>query len=106
MSKKIACERCDGLGWISAPNGLPDDTPGYRSIQSGDDELWIRDCPNCEKGKIRKPGDAHARDRVLEMGGLVNKSKSGLTLVQNFGGASHASAIDQLDKVMAIDIDS
>jgi len=100
----VVCDRCDGMTWVSAPAGLPDKTPGYRSMESGEEVLWIRDCPVCTSGKIRKPGDAHARDRVLEMSGLTKKG-GGMVLVQNFGGASHSSAVGELD-MMTLDVTS
>lgn len=98
-SREVACERCDGMTWVSAPPGLPKTTPGYRKITNDDEELWIRDCPVCSNGKIRKPGDAHARDRILEMSGLVQKGKAAVQIVQNFGGAAHSSAVTQLDAI-------
>lgn len=97
-SVKAACPRCDGLGWVSAPSGLPEDTPGYRQILMGEDEKWIRNCPNCADGTVRKPGDTHARDKLLEMSGLVHKGGgAAVQIVQNFGGASHQSAVRDLD---------
>lgn len=100
------CPRCDGLGFVAAPPGLPDTVPGYKCIEEGKEPKYIRDCPKCiAAGTIRKPGDSHARDRVLEMSGIIQRGKSAVTLVQNFGGAAHSSAITQLDEAMAIDVD-
>lgn len=98
------CERCDGMTWISAPHGLPSETPGYRPITVDGEPRWIRDCPVCTGGRVRKPGDAHARDRVLEMGGLLKKGP-GVMITQNFGGMSHASAVSELDEAMSFDVD-
>lgn len=92
----VGCGRCDGLTWIAAPAGLPKETPGYKSITVENEKRWIRDCPDCEDGTARKPGDPHARDKVLELSGLIQKGRSGITLVQNFGGAGHASAVSDL----------
>lgn len=103
-SVQVACERCDGMTWVSAPPGLPDQTPGYKQISGSQGEpLFIRDCPVCTNGKVRKPGDTHARDRVLEMSGLIQKGKTGVQIIQNFGGASHSSAVTDLD-VMTLDV--
>lgn len=100
------CPRCDGLGFVAAPIGLPKGVPGYRQIEAGAEPKYIRTCPKCESGKVRKPGDAHARDRIMEMAGIIQRGKSAVTLVQNFGGASHSSAITQLDDAMTITVDA
>ena len=98
-TREAVCERCDGMTWIAAPQGLPLETPGYRSMTCGDEVRWIRDCPACRGGKVSRPGDSHARDRVLEVGGLIQKNKSLVQINQNFGGAEHASAVSQLDSM-------
>jgi hypothetical protein len=103
MSIESVCERCDGLMFVAAPEGLPLETPGYRQMQSDGETVWVRTCPACNKGKVRRPGDAHARDRVLEMGGLLKRG-GGVNVNMNFGGASHSSAISDLDAAMSIDI--
>jgi hypothetical protein len=96
MTVDVVCDRCDGMTWVAAPAGLPPETPGYRSM-TGDGGIivWIRDCPVCTLGKVRKPGDAHARDRTLEMAGLIKKGP-GVVINQSFGN-SHASAVNDLD---------
>jgi hypothetical protein len=108
-SVNVVCSRCDGLGFVAAPEGLPEDVSGYKMIQAarGDEPAkYIRDCPNCDaQRKIRKPGDSHARDKILEMGGLVKKGAA-VQITQNFGGATHASAISELDSAMSIDVES
>ena len=96
---KAMCERCDGMTWIAAPSGLPKATPGYRMIKTSDEEeLWIRNCPACTDGKVTRPGDSHSRDKLLEMSGLISKNK-GASLVLNFGGAQHSSAVGDLTSV-------
>ena len=98
-SQEHVCSRCDGLGFIAAPSGLPDDTPGYKMIEEPTKDSmakYIRDCPNCGAKKvIRKPGDTHARDVIMEMSGHLKKGPQ-IQINQNFGGASHASAVDSL----------
>ena len=104
-STLAVCERCDGATWIPAPQGMDPETPGYRPMQGAEGEvLWIRDCPVCQKGKVRKIGDPHSRDRILEMSGLINKNKGMVAIVQNFGGQSHSSAVTDLDDVMPLDL--
>lgn len=106
-TQEVFCPRCDGLGFIAAQAGLPLDTPGYRGLepQDGDESLrYIRDCPQCKTEKvIKKVGDAKARDQILELSGLVKKGAA-VQIVQNFGGASHASALSGLDSLNTIDV--
>jgi hypothetical protein len=107
MSRMVACERCDGLGWVSAPPGLPDTVPGYRMIEAGEEPKYIRDCPNgCNSGKIRKPGDTHSRNTLLEMGGLLKQKGTGPSVTLNFGGASHSTGINALSDAMTIDVEA
>lgn len=109
-SSKVACPRCDGLTWISAPPGLDKKTPGYRLMEEGNPleniaDKYIRDCPECNDGTVRKPGDAHARDRVLEVSGLITRGKGvAVNINQNFAGQTHTSAVSDLDKAMTIDL--
>jgi hypothetical protein len=101
------CERCDGMTWVGAPAGLPLETPGYRRMSAdGKEEVWIRDCPACTQGKVRRPGDSHARDKVLEIAGLTRKGGGVNVSISNYGGASHASAVQSLEDVMTIDVGS
>ncbi|HXI41897.1 MAG TPA: hypothetical protein VNH83_18075 [Bryobacteraceae bacterium] len=107
-SRFVACERCDGFGYVSTDPGLPEDTPGYRllrqDVETGKD-IWVRTCPNgCDRGKLREPGNEFARERLLEQSGLINKKGIGLQLVQHFGGQSMPSAVSRLD-VMTIDVE-
>jgi hypothetical protein len=105
-ASKEFCPRCDGLGWVGAPAGFPKETPGYRLLSKGPEgDKWIRDCPKCDgSGSIRKVGDAKAKDTLLEMSGIIQRGKAAVSITQNFGGASHASAISSLDEAMTIDI--
>lgn len=105
MSVETVCDRCDGLAFVAAPSGLPETTPGYRSMtDSSGQEVWIRTCPVCVDGKVRKPGDTHSRDRILEISGLIQRGKAAVQITQNFGGAAHSSAIRDLDESMPLDI--
>lgn len=107
-STMAVCERCDGMTWISAPPGLPKTTPGYRQIQPpsapGDPGLWARTCPACVDGRVRKTGDTHSRDKLLEIGGLVQKGKGGVSVVLNLGGADHMSAVPDLEMTGMSDV--
>ena len=102
-SKSGACPRCDGLTWISAQPGLPNKTPGYRLLEKGNvlegvQDKYIRDCPECQDGTVRRPGDPHARDRVLEVSGLIQRGKGvNISLNQQFSGQQHSSAVTDLD---------
>lgn len=121
LTKDEFCERCDGLGWVAAPDGLPVETPGYRilgmktvRVKDGDqwiyreEPIWCRTCPKCKgKTSIRVIGDEHARDRVLEIAGITQRGgKSGVQIVQNFGGASHTSAVQGALSSLTIDVDA
>ena len=105
-TQNVFCPRCDGLGFIAAQPGLPADTLGYRMLEpiDGEDGLrYIRNCPQCNTEKVvRKVGDAKARDQILELSGLVKKGAA-VQIVQNFGGASHASALSGLNSLNTID---
>lgn len=107
LSKDDYCDRCDNLGFVTAPPNLPDDVPGYKMIQppqNGMDAIYIRTCPKCNgEGTVRKSGDTHSRDRILEMAGAIVRGKAGVNIIQNFSGASHSSAVSTLDEMMNID---
>lgn len=106
-TQEVFCPRCDGLGFIAAQPGLPADTPGYRMLEPSDDDeglKYIRNCPQCKTEKvIKRVGDAKARDQILELSGLVKKGAA-VQIVQNFSGASHASALSGLDQLNTIDV--
>lgn len=115
LTRSEFCERCDGLGWVGAAEGLPVDTPGYRimgmrTVLDGEgtkeEPVWCRTCPKC-LGKMRtnEPGDEHARDKILEIAGLASKGgKGGVQIVQNFGGAGHTSAVNGSLNVLTVDV--
>ena len=94
-----ACERCDGYGYVLA------DAEHMGTVALLDPEnptsKPIRNCPACNGlGKSRKPGDAHSRDKLLEMTDMTGKKSGGASihLTQNFGGAGMESAVD-LNKI-------
>ena len=108
------CDRCDGMGWVAAPGDLPLDTLGYKLLaeEKVDGEgvvtepaKFSRTCPKCEgKQRLRKPGDTHARDRLLEMAGHIKQKGAGVNIFQSFGGVGHASAVTSLASAMTIDL--
>ena len=106
-SRMDVCDRCDGLGTVAAPPHLdPAQVPGYKLLVEaiGDmDAIYSRTCPGClGEGKVRRPGDARARDRLLNLAGF-NENAKGASVVVNFGGASHSAAISFLADAMSID---
>jgi len=118
-SRMICCERCDGLGFVNADEGLPPETPGYRILRMisrkvKDPELgevteeipvWIRDCPaGCTRGKLREPGDEFSREKLLEQTGAINRKGMGIQIINNLGGQSMPSAVARLDP-MVIEIE-
>lgn len=113
MSRQDMCERCDGMSWVAAPPNLPVETPGYRIIamqvnEGKEEPVWGRTCPKCSGvGKVRVVGDEHSRDRVLEIAGVIQKgSKGAVQIVQNFGGAGHASAINGELGMITVDVEA
>jgi hypothetical protein len=80
ISKDVSCNRCDGLGRIDL------------------ERQKRRVCPACKgKGSVRKPGDAHAIDTLIQVAGF---GKKGVPPVQiTFGEASMESAVDRLNKI-------
>jgi hypothetical protein len=98
------CDRCDGLGWISAQAGMPLDTPGYEQIgiDAQEQPLFRRECPHGADGKIRRLGSEHAQDKILEISGLASKKGPMVQITQNIGSSSHASALSDLD-AMSLD---
>ncbi len=118
LTRSEFCERCDGLGWVGAAEGLPVDTPGYRimgmrtvpgdperNVPDREEPVWCRTCPKCE-GRMRnnEPGDEHSRDKILELAGLTSKGSKGPSVTVNFGGAGHTSAVNGSLNVLTVDV--
>jgi hypothetical protein len=105
-SKDDVCDRCDGIGTLAAPPGVEGDIPGYRLAQEASKEhgaIYTRTCPKCTgEGTVRRSGDAHARDRLMEIAGLSPGAKGAAVVIQNFSRASHASAVPILEDAMNI----
>lgn len=83
------CERCDGRMEVKTDE---EDSKG-RQIR--------RPCPSCNAtGTIRKPGDTHARDKLLEMTGLTGKRGGAAVVInQNFAGMGIDAASNRLDGI-------
>ena len=102
-SKDDVCDRCDGIGSVAAPPGLAGDIPGYRVAREERDPIYTHTCPKCAgEGTVRRSGDAHARDRLMEIAGLSAGAKGAAVVIQNFSGASHGSAVPILEDAMSI----
>lgn len=93
-SRMVSCGRCDGFGVVS-------DHSGEDSKLEGQAPAKIKPCPTCKgKGEVREIGNQHARDRLLEVGGMIKKDRgAAVQITQNFGGATMASAVDSLNKI-------
>ena len=105
-SKDDVCDRCDGIGSVAAPPGLEGDIPGYRLAREASEEhgaIYTRTCPKCAgEGTVRRSGDAHATDRLMEIAGLSPGAKGAAVAIQNFSGASHGSAVPILEDAMSL----
>ena len=105
-SKDDVCDRCDDIGSVAAPPGLEGDIPGYVLAREASEEhgaIYTRTWPKCAgEGTVRGSGDAHARDRLMEIAGLSPGAKGAGVVIQNFSGASHASAVPVLEDAMNI----
>jgi hypothetical protein len=95
-------EACDGWGFVNVSEQemppLPEDggpiPGGIRPMGA----RFVRDCPQCSgKGKLSKPGDSHAREKILLMNGISNKS-AGVTVAinNNYGGHGIEAAGNRL----------
>lgn len=59
QSSQAMCERCDGEGLLRLEG------------------VAVRTCPHCKgSGKVRVPGDPHARRLILEILGVIGKNRS------------------------------
>jgi hypothetical protein len=105
MTQREACGRCDGWGFVNVSETemppLPEDggpiPGGIRPMGA----RFVRDCPNCSgTGKLKKPGDSHARDKILLMNGISNKS-TGVTVAinNNYGGHGIEAAGNRLSAI-------
>ena len=89
-SKDDVCDRCDGIGSIAAPPGLAGNIPGYRLAREASEEhapfspARVPSAP--VRGTVRRSGDAHARDRSMEIAGLSSGAKGAAVAIQNFSG--------------------
>lgn len=94
-TQRLVCERCDGLCVVEV------DEEDTRKGEERRGKARTRACPNCTgTGTTRKPGDTHARDKLLEMTGLVGKRGGAAVVInQNFGGMGVGSATDRLDQI-------
>jgi hypothetical protein len=90
LSTYASCERCDGLGWVETPAWAPPEmVPGYLGRLSDHPEApHVRTCPACGgSGKVRKPGDRHAREKLLEIAALTSERAPVQVVAFNFDPA-------------------
>lgn len=90
-TRMVSCSRCDGYGQVSDHNSkLEDDQPPP-----------LKTCPQCKgKGEQREIGNAHARDKLLEVTGMVKKGGgAAVQITQNFGGMGIESAVDRMSAI-------
>lgn len=102
-SRMVNCSRCDGFGYV-ADYSDKDEVSKLEGRQVPDK---VKTCPNCKgSGEVREVGNQHARDKLLEVTGMVKKGGTGaaVSITQNFGGATMESAVDSLNKI-SFDLD-
>ncbi len=105
MTQKDACGRCDGWGFVTVPSEdvpiLEDGQPipgGIRPMGA----RFVRDCPKCDgAGKVKRVGDAHARDKILQLNGFDKKGAGVTVAINNYGGMG----IDAARNLSAITFD-
>lgn len=103
-SRMITCGRCDGYGVVADYADKDEDS----KLEGSKVPDKVKPCPNCtdSPGKVREVGNQHARDRLLEVTGMTKKGgdRAGVSIIQNFGGATMESAVDSLGKI-SFDVD-
>lgn len=114
LTQKDLCQRCDGFGWVAAASDLPVDTDGYRILcmrtvkdDKGErqEPVFCRTCPKCHgKKSTATPGDQHARDKVLQIAGVLANGKASVQITQHFDGSSHTSAVAGSLGVITVDV--
>lgn len=101
-SKKEVCERCDGFGYVEVPEArmvLEDGKPIDGSFRPMGVK-WVRDCPVCEgNGRLSRPGDSHARDKLILMNGIGQKGSGVTVAINNYGGMGIEAAGNRMSNV-------
>lgn len=104
LNKDAPCDRCDGLGFITIGAeevaGMIKQQVNRKGIRKVG-KAWVRQCPLCNgTGATKIKGDSHARDKLLDMTGLVaKKSSGGPAVVVNLGGHGLGAATDRLNQI-------
>jgi hypothetical protein len=106
LSGEVVCGRCDGFGRVEIDAAIPPElVPGYLGRLGGNCDRVFRVCPACGgKGTVRGSGNEHARDRLLEIAGLIGKRAS-VVVHHDSAQYSHASAVAKLAAI-TIDVDA
>jgi len=101
LNKSVTCDRCDGLGFaVIGDDEVTLATAGKIKGLKQVGKAWTRPCPLCKgTGEVRQKGDAHARDKLLDMTGLAAKKSAAPSVVVNFGGNGLDAATDRLNKI-------
>lgn len=103
LTQKEACGRCDGWGFVNVSEAemppLDEDKPIPGNIKLMGTR-YVRDCPKCDgSGKTQKPGDSHARDKILSMNGFDKKGAAVAVSINNYGGNGIEAAGSRLSSV-------
>ncbi len=90
LSQSECCGRCDGWGHVKVSEEEMPPLEEGQPIPGGIRPMgakWVRDCPKCGgSGQIRKAGDSHSRDKILQMTGFNAKGAGVTVAINNYGG--------------------
>ncbi len=101
-TQDLACDRCDGFGFVYVEDQPADPKLGIKPLRPDDPaSRMIRTCPNCKgTGRSKKEGNPDSRKQLLEMTGMVGRGGgASVKLVQNFGGSTMESAVERMNRV-------
>lgn len=99
-TKKVSCDRCDGLGAVFADE-MAVALKKARKIRVAAEDRQIRACPACQGlGEIERTGDTDSRRMLMDIAGLSQRRGPAVAVaINNYGGAGIESAVDKMSSV-------
>lgn len=91
LSAEVVCRHCDGLRKVDVDAAIPPEfVPGYLGRLGDHSGRVFRVCPMCGgKGTVTQPGNEHARDRLLEIAGLIGNVRLWWSITTLLSIATH-----------------